>query len=476
MPLSALPDSLSDMRIDQLTLRNFKAFEELTIPFARSPNASADGNGSFHVLIGENGVGKTSALEGLAVAVGSWFLGIPGYDSRNIRREDARISIQKFGDTLRSEPQYPVSVRASGRVNNEAIDWERSLQAEKGRTDRANALTIQKIAQKSAQSVMKNEGVTLPLISYFGTGRLWLEPRDMKNVRAKRASKKRPRTVPQETANELDNEPDFGSRLTGYRFSIDPRCNPRDLLQWLLNEKRFAADEGKDSTHFVVVKEAIRKCLEHCKSVDFHLRLGTLLIELEGRGQLPFGNLSDGQRNMVGMIGDLAFKAAQLNPHLGTQVLEKTPGIVLIDELDLHLHPSWQRHVVTDLQRAFPEVQFIATTHSPQLISEVQPESLIVLMQDDVGRVVAANGTQSYGLDSNWVLEHIMGVPSRPQPAVELIRVIEDALELGNLDAARNSLAELRRLLHGDDGDVARLEATINNLEALADAPDSEES
>ncbi len=463
------------MRIDQLTLRNFKAFEELTISFARSADSPAESNGSFHLLIGENGAGKTSALEGLAVAVGSWFLGMRGYDSRNIQPDDVRVSLQEFGDTLRLERQYPVTVEANGRVIGTQIDWERSLQAEGGRTTRQLASVIKFASEAAAFAVMQGSAFTLPLVSFFGTGRLWQEPRDMAVVRAERAKQKRTGTAPQDLADEPDDEPDFGSRLAGYRFSIDPRCSPRDLLRWLQREKRIAVDEGKESTQFVVVKEAIRRCLEHCQFVDFNLRLGTLLVELEGHGRLPFANLSDGQRNMLAMVGDLAFKAAQLNPHLGTEVLEKTPGIVLIDELDLHLHPRWQRHVVADLRRTFPEVQFIATTHSPLLISEVQPESLIVLTRDDAGRTVAAYGTQSYGLDANWILEHIMGEPSRPEPVIAVIRQVDEALELGDLDQAKTSLSELQRLLHGAGGDVARLEATINNLEALADAPDSEE-
>ena len=367
------------MRIDKLTLRNFKAFEELTISFARRVDAPAESNGSFHLLIGENGAGKTSALEGLAVAVGSWFLGMRGYDSRHIQPDDVRVSLQEFGDTLRLEPQYPVTVETSGRVLSVEIDWVRSLESAGGRTTRQQAASIKMLAETAANAVMVGAHIQLPLISFFGTGRLWQEPRDMAVVRAERAKQKGTVKAPQDIADELDGEPDFGSRLAGYRFSIDPRCSPRDLLRWLQREKRIAADEGKESTQFIVVKEAIRSCLDHCQYVDFNLRLGTLLVELEGHGRLPFGNLSDGQRNVLAMVGDLAFKAAQLNPHLGTDVLTKTPGVVLIDELDLHLHPRWQQHVVADLCRTFPEVQFIATTHSPQIIHDRWDELTVEL-------------------------------------------------------------------------------------------------
>jgi hypothetical protein len=82
---------------------------------------------------------------------------------------------------------------------------------------------------------------------------------------------------------------------------------------------------------------------------------------------------------LLSLAGDLSMRAARLNPQLGQAVLKKTPGIVLIDELDLHLHPQWQRRVVSDLRRLFPKVQFIATTHSPFIVQTLQQGELIPL-------------------------------------------------------------------------------------------------
>lgn len=149
-------------------------------------------------------------------------------------------------------------------------------------------------------------------------------------------------------------------------------------------------------------------------------------------------------------------------------------AIVLIDELDLHMHPRWQRTIVSQLTATFPKCQFIATTHSPQIISEVQPESLVLLRQE-ADRIVADKCGQAYGLDANYVLEHIMGTGSRSVHATDAIHAVEDAIESGELGIARARLGELRNLLHGDDPVVVGLEATINNLEALGDATDSEE-
>ena len=95
---------------------------------------------------------------------------------------------------------------------------------------------------------------------------------------------------------------------------------------------------------------------------------------------------------MWAMVGDIAEKAATLNPHLGNSVLEETPGVVLIDELDLHLHPKWQRRVIEDLRRTFPKIQFFATTHSPFLIQSLRSGEELVLLE---GQPTAQLGNKS---------------------------------------------------------------------------------
>jgi len=120
--------------------------------------------------------------------------------------------------------------------------------------------------------------------------------------------------------------------------------------------------------------------------------------------------LSDGLRNVVSMIADIAFRCIKLNPSLGEQAALKTPGVVLIDEVDMFLHPSWQQRVIQALQRAFPEVQFIVTTHSPQVLTTVPSECVRIL---DGGKVFASpDGNQ--GAESSRLLKSIFSVDPRP--------------------------------------------------------------
>ena len=107
------------------------------------------------------------------------------------------------------------------------------------------------------------------------------------------------------------------------------------------------------------------------------------------------------------MIGDLVRRAVLLNPQLGEKVLEETPGIVLIDELDLHLHPKWQRRIIEDLRRTFPKIQFIATTHSPFLIQSLRSGEELIMLD---GQPTAELGNKSL----EEIARGIMGV-SRPE-------------------------------------------------------------
>jgi predicted ATP-binding protein involved in virulence len=134
-------------------------------------------------------------------------------------------------------------------------------------------------------------------------------------------------------------------------------------------------------------------------------------VEKQGQ-ELIVNQLSDGEKCLLAMVGDLARRLAIANPSLENPL--QGEGVVLIDEIELHLHPKWQREIIPALTRTFPNCQFIATTHSPQVISEVKPNGIYILEATSEG-VVARRPESSYGRDSNRILEDLMGVPARPQ-------------------------------------------------------------
>lgn len=370
------------MRIDHIEIRNFKGFEH----WERALHAQ------FNLIVGSNGSGKTTLLDALAVAAGSWFLGIRGYDTRHITPSDVRLKARDANGEITFESRYPVRVQASGEVMDQPVRWERSLDGPSGRTRYQSARELKRLAE-STDEIVREGGmdITLPLISYYGTGRLWQEPRASSMVKVKDAARLASR-------RKL-------SRFEGYRNSVDPRLSMRDLVEWMARQSWIGYQQGAEPATFRAVKTAILACVEGARNLYFDPKRGEVVVLIDGHDPQPFFNLSDGQRSMLAMVGDLAQKAARLNPALGDRVLLETPGIVLIDELDLHLHPRWQRRLVEDLRNTFPKVQFVCTTHSPFLVQALRSGDELLMLE---GQPTAHPGN----LSIDEVAQGLMGVPA----------------------------------------------------------------
>lgn len=227
-------------------------------------------------------------------------------------------------------------------------------------------MDMKRLGEQAQKAVQAGKPVTLPLLSYYGTGRLCNEPRDKARVQG---------------ADKLANGAKR-SRLSAYDNSVDPRVSVSSLVEWIAREEwRAFQRRGEVSKTFSGVRAALVANVEGAEDIYFDAEFGELIVRFVGGGRQPFNNLSDGQRIMLALVGDLARRAVTLNPHLGEEVLRGTPGVVLIDELDLHLHPKWQRHVIEDLRTTFPALQFIATTHSPFLIQSLRSGDELVMLQ-----------------------------------------------------------------------------------------------
>jgi predicted ATP-binding protein involved in virulence len=159
------------------------------------------------------------------------------------------------------------------------------------------------------------------------------------------------------------------------------------------------------------------------------------------------------------MIADLAWRASLLNPQFGAEAAAKTPGVVLIDELELHLHPAWQRRIVRDLRAAFPLVQFFGTTHSPQIISEVPRECLLILHED--GTIGGPDGFIE-GRDSNAILRDVMGVSERPDAMVVALAELEGLIDADRFDEAKAKIEALRGQLGPQDQDLRIAQMRLN--------------
>jgi predicted ATP-binding protein involved in virulence len=181
--------------------------------------------------------------------------------------------------------------------------------------------------------------------------------------------------------------------------------------------------------------------LEDCTDISFDFEEGRVIVEFKGDRSIPFEHLSDGQRTLLGLFCDIARRAAILNPHFEGEANEKTSGVVLIDELDLHLHPRWQMNIIDNLQKTFPNIQFICTTHSPILLRSIEKEKIIIL----------ENGKQSdldfytKGRDINSILYDLMGVPKRTQEYENKVDNLFGYLEDENIEKSEELLIELKK-------------------------------
>jgi predicted ATP-binding protein involved in virulence len=261
----------------------------------------------------------------------------------------------------------------------------------------------------------------LPLLAFYGTGRLWSEGR----------------TSEAQTSRLTVAD----GRLAGYIDGLSSSSFFKHLVTWYEQrshetaDPRFATVLSRNLSLLGAVNSATKLVLQPtgwCElGWDWDRR--DLLVSHTNQGGLSISALSDGVRNMVALVADIARRCAVLNPHLDQEAARETPGILLIDEIDMHLHPRWQQMVVDLLGQAFPALQLVLTTHSPHVLSTVDKSSIRVIRLRDGRAIVETPALQTKGVMSADVLASIMGVDPIPEieEAQQLSRyraLIEDGL------------------------------------------------
>ena len=424
------------MKILSIELENFWGFEHF--------GARLDPD--FNLVVGDNGYGKTAFLEGLAVGLGSFFLGTDGAVPTNgIDGADIRCEVHEFQGLPTVEYRYPSTVRCSGQIEGQTLTWSRSLNAKHGRTTRQDASQLSKKARQICQEIREGASRPLPVLAYYGTRRLWRLKKDREKL-----------------ARHL------GSRFDGYEDCLDPASNHKQLTEWMRQQAGVALQSGKTVPHVAAVEEAVVSCIGGAKGFYYNHRFLELRVQLQDGRELPFELLSDGYRNMIAMVADIAWRAAVLNPHFGDAAARKSTGVVLIDEIDLHLHPAWQRSVIANLRRSFPGIQFVATTHSPQVISSARREWILSLK----GGLDSPAGVGFVeGKDSNSILAGEMGVPERPEEMKSALTEVFDLIDRGDFPKATKKVGELEKKLGMDDSELVRARWL---LEAEESGPDDE--
>ena len=215
------------------------------------------------------------------------------------------------------------------------------------------------------------------------------------------------------------------------------------------------------------VAQTAARCVEGGERLIYDLAHDELRLIFDNETEQSFELLSDGYRNLVALAADIAWRAVRLNPHLGVEAPSRATGVVLIDEIELHLHPAWQRRAIKSLRRAFQNIQFVVTTHSPQVLAGVEAECVRLL--DAQGQVHLVSNSE--GLDSNTVLRDLMGVPARPKDFEEKLERVASLIESREFNHARTLLDELTITIGGNDPTITALEWEL--ADALDDAPEA---
>lgn len=458
------------MKLKRLKLESFRCFEDLTVDF----------DVSLIVFVAENGQGKSALLD--AIRIGLWPF-VNGFDlasSGSARSSGNNISISDVRMERDSNTgmrrQLPASVQLEADLGENPVrfmstptSWKRFRGSERTGTktrDDDDARRLNSWAKQLQRHIRKSDAssYTLPVFGYYGTCRLCTQKRLTKTGKGK---------------GNGSND-DFYVRTFAYLNCLDPESSYKHFKEWFTLEfksyreqqikltelKEKLKDEPDDQQD---VKNRIQEAQNRFRKVwdrilviqqviDIFLKSITgwhtleysvthdnhLILSHDHHGILKVDQLSDGIRGVLSMVGDIAYRCIKLNPHLGVDAAQEAVGVVMIDEVDMHLHPRWQQVVLGQLQEAFPKLQFIVTTHSPQVLTTVASKHIRILRD---GRLYGAPpGTE--GAEPERMLKQVQGLAEVRPPALLATKELKEYLDLVNRDKWNDPRAlELRKIL-----------------------------
>ena len=369
------------MQINKLVLDNFRCFEHLELDLHPRINA----------FVGVNGSGKTAILEAIKYAVIGALGQIKGAVPKMSEEEgsalnekkDPRIERFNLGEFSQS---HSVIIAGNMEFGQNKFNFSRTLTFVNVKYSRGNNYDeIKVLFNYINNSLQKNANVELPLFAYHSTGRLFQEDKP--------------------TKTDLN-----GARINGYLNAQTAKSSQHFFKIWFDKRERGKErykrlDIEFDFSSFEKVKKMICAFIPNCKAIEYDdLKFNEIILVFDNGDIIPYSMLSDGLRNLLGLVSDLAWRAATLNPWMGDRINE-LHGVVLIDEVDLHLHPSWQRMVVPRLLAAFPNVQFFITTHSPMVLASLEPfiedalPNIFILKDNQITPLL----NEKIGTADNWL-------------------------------------------------------------------------
>jgi len=368
------------MIVESLTLKNFRCFKELQMEFDER----------LTVLVGANGVGKTTVLDGLVIFLEQITLRISNSNAQWVQFaiDSSDLSIESEIDKITCEI----------KIYNRVLDWNFIPHKIKENImclehDPSGMKDLKPIQDFIIDDGMKNG---LPIFVCYSAQRCLTN------------------SLPK-YRNNADNNRIFADGFM-------PEINFEASLNWFdgkdAEEARIRSntpDKDYRNPELTAVRGAIAKSLgDSGKIYNFPHMEGNppvfLINQIENGRSYRVDKLGEGYKTMLAVVMDLARRMASANAGRLDDILA-SPAVVLIDEIELHLHPSWQQTVLPTLMNIFPHTQFIVTTHSPQVLTSIEPKHIRILENNKVWNV----NTSTYGAQSWRVLEDVLGVSSRPR-------------------------------------------------------------
>lgn len=447
------------MKIKQLHLQNYGRFEDLTVDFAPTENRASN----VTVIVGNNGAGKSQILQALATGL-SWFISglqnkVPSgnFINSNEIRNGKDISILNIKGEINKNLQS---------INNNIKNLDIYLKSNRQRDDEKFASLGGLEIIDFTENVKKDE-ISLPIITFYPVERSILT----QNIILDSSAKNLRQFVGYNLA--LTNGIDFNSFIEWFRLKEDIenaqiRKEVDKLMESLVREnndnnrsiivahlagltaKEKVLEKNTDN-QLQSVKSAISYFLDTIENVwiDRSLQPPVMMVEKDGK-DLNINQLSQGEKSLLALVGDIARRLAILNPSLDDPL--QGEGIVMIDEVDLHLHPKWQHDLIDKLVKTFPKVQFILTTHSPLIVSDRQD---ILVYSLDNGELQQMPNV--YGEDANTLLNDIFDVPARTPEIDKAFNDIRRAISHKELESAESQINNIAKKVSSSNTELLKV-------------------
>jgi len=269
--------------------------------------------------------------------------------------------------------------------------------------------------------------------------------------------------IPEEQNSKNDYQKAFEKSLN---LSIDftDFFNSFKIKEDLENEKRLNEDIHFRIRELKALRNAYHIFFPSFKKLRIKRSGNPRLIFENDDSVLSFNQLSDGEQGVIALIGDIVRRLSLVNPKLDDPLLGE--AIIMIDEIELHLHPTWQRKIIKKLEAIFPNCQFIITTHSPQVLSELNAENDKIIAIKDFK---AFEIPTVFGRESNWILETVMETPARPSEFKNQLRKYFDLIDKNKLEEAETLRKKLEAQTGSDEPEFVKADMLIKRKKVVAE-------